>query len=258
MQPLYDALEFEPVRRESARQKVHFAIREAILAGKLKVGQRLAEIPLAKQFNVSRAVIREALQQLVHDGLVEQNAFKGSRVVQLSPEQVDEIVAARLLIEVEMVRLAKERMTQADKQALMDAAKRLQKAVHDPKLFAELDLAFHEKIWELAGNATLRNALLKITAPLFAMGSIMRYSKASGKVSPKMQVRAGSHATLAEVICKESTERAARAMRAHITENSALTREDLEEFLSRESKPQRRSSNPAVPSTPARRQKAAR
>lgn len=231
MQPLNEVIEFEPVRRESARQKVHFAVRQAILAGKLKIGQRLAEIPLAKQFKVSRAVIREALQQLARDGLVEQNAFKGSRVVHLSPAQVDEIVAARLLIEVEMVRKAKERMTQADKAGLISAAKSLQKAVHDPTLFAQLDLEFHDKIWELAGNETLRNVLLTITAPLFAMGSIMRHSKLSGSGPSKMHFRAGSHASLAQTICEGSMEDAVQAIREHITENSALTRVNLKEFL---------------------------
>lgn len=226
-----DRMTFEPVQRESTRQKVHGAIRRAILNGKLKTGQRLTEIPLAKEFQVSRAVIREALQQLAHDGLVEQSAYKGSQVVHLSPEQVDEIIAARMLIEPEVARLAKQRVTEADKRHLIELSKRLNAASDDPDLFAELDLAFHEKIWELSGNETLRKILLQITAPLFAMGSIMRYSRLLRGGSKRSQFRRGGHSAVVQKICEGSLEEVTNTLREHIGENWKLTRQHLEEYL---------------------------
>ena len=97
---------FQAVKRESTKDKVYLLIREAIFLGKLKTGQRIAEVPLAEEFSVSRAIVREALQRLSHEGLVEHNSFKGARVIHLSPTQVDEIVHVRLLLESDAVRLA--------------------------------------------------------------------------------------------------------------------------------------------------------
>jgi DNA-binding GntR family transcriptional regulator len=225
-----DRMTFEPVQRESTRQKVHGAIRRAILDGRLKTGQRLTEIPLAKEFQVSRAVIREALQQLAHDGLVEQSAYKGSQVVHLSPEQVDEIIAARMLIEPELARLARRRVTEADKRYLIELSKRLNAASDDPDLYTELDLAFHEKIWELSGNETLRKILLQITAPLFAMGSIMR-TRLLRAGTGRSQFKRGGHSAVVEKICEGSPEEVTNTLREHIGENWKLTRQHLEEYL---------------------------
>ncbi|MGH9839722.1 MAG: GntR family transcriptional regulator [Blastocatellia bacterium] len=93
---------FSHVKQESTRDKVYQAIKDAILAGRLELGERITEPILASEFYVSRAVIRESLQRLAHEGLVEQNSYKGTRVVQLSPEQIDEHLSARLLLETEV------------------------------------------------------------------------------------------------------------------------------------------------------------
>jgi len=70
---------FAPVHREATREKVCAAIRDAIVTGKLEIGQRLPELQLTRDFRVSRAVIREALQQLAYEGLVEQNINRAPR-----------------------------------------------------------------------------------------------------------------------------------------------------------------------------------
>src|SRR5262245_26392610 len=119
---------FAPVKRESTRDVVCAAIREAIFSGDLNVGQRLREVALAEQFGVSRPVIREAFQRLAHEGLVELNSFRGAQVVDLTPEQVDETLGVRLLLEPEAVRLAKKHLTDADKRTLGDIVKRMRRA----------------------------------------------------------------------------------------------------------------------------------
>lgn len=224
-------MKFEPVRRESTREKVYGAIREAILDGRLRLGQRLTEISLAKDFGVSRAIIREALQQLAHDGLVEQNAYKGSSVVSLSPEQVDEIIATRILLESEAARKAVAAMTPADVRVLQDLTRKIQEAAPDSDSVSELDLAFHEKIWELSGNNTLRKILLQITAPLFAMGSIMRHARPDGKRSAKPAFSRSSHGAVVDAMKSGDEARAAEAIQRHIGENWQLIRKHVEEFL---------------------------
>src|SRR5262245_46094736 len=111
MEPL-----FNQVKQESTRNKVYSVIREAIMSGRLEVGQRLTEVRVAKELHVSRAIVREALQQLAHEGLVEQNSYRGTHVVQLSAEEVDEILSIRTLLECRAVRRARKNLTSENKQ----------------------------------------------------------------------------------------------------------------------------------------------
>jgi DNA-binding transcriptional regulator YhcF (GntR family) len=106
------------VTKESTRDKVYSSLRNAILSGRLHCGERVKEIPLAEELGVSRAILREAMQQLVHEGLLESNSYRGARVIELRPEQIDEIVEARILLEGRAVRLAAERIHNAQREQL--------------------------------------------------------------------------------------------------------------------------------------------
>jgi DNA-binding GntR family transcriptional regulator len=225
---------FRQVRKESTTDRVYDSIREAILSGRLKSGERISEIPLSKEFEVSRAVIREALLRLAHDGFVEQNSYKGTRVILLTPEQVDEILRARVLIEVEVVREANRRLAPAEKKELRARARELSGLKSDPTAFAAKDLELHQRIWELSGNRTLAGVLRRITAPLFAMGTIVRHStiiRKSGVIAPL-----GEHVELVEKICDGTEEQAAEAIRLHIYGSWTSTRERLRSYLAQRRK----------------------
>ena len=223
---------FESIRKESTREKAYQAVRTAILSGKLKTGQRIAEIPLAADLGISRAIVREALQQLAHEGLVEQNSYRGTRVVRLSPRQIDETIQVRLLLEGEAVRLVHARLADAQRKELRAMARRIDAARDDPKRFVELDLALHEKIWLLSGNEVIWRVLRQILVPVFAMSVIMRTQ--SEKAVPAGNIRRVSHQRLADAICEGTLEEALEATRFHITENWKINRERLEKFLEAE------------------------
>jgi DNA-binding GntR family transcriptional regulator len=226
---------FSQVKQESTRDKVYQAIKDAILAGRLELGERITEPILASEFQVSRAVVREALQQLAHEGLVEQNSYKGTRVVQLSPEQIDEHLSARLLLETEIVRQAKEKLTDEDRKQLKAMARKLESVVNNPQLYAELDLRLHGRIWELSGNQTFQKLLEQVTTPLFAMGTITRYAAryaASDGRRAKSPARPSDHIKLIEAICDGMREEAIAAIQEHVTYNWRMTREKVEELLS--------------------------
>lgn len=225
---------FESIRKESTRDKAYQAVRNAILSGKLKTGHRIAEVPLASELGVSRAIVREALQQLAHEGLVDQNSYRGTRVVRLSPQQIDDTLQVRLLLETEAVRLAHERLSDTERKTLRAMARRLEAAVNDPKKFVELDLALHEKVWELSGNEIVYRVLRQITVPVFAMSVIMRMQ--SEKVDPGGNWKRGDHTQLVEAICEGTADEAAEAIRFHLTENWKATRDRLRRFLAIEEK----------------------
>jgi DNA-binding GntR family transcriptional regulator len=223
---------FAPVQRESTRDKVYLSLRQAILGGKLKTGQRLVEIPLAKELGVSRAVLREALQQLAHEGLIDQNGYKGTRVVMLTAVQVDEILSVRLLLETEAVRLAHGRLTETDKRELKLIARQMA-AETDFARFSQLDLQLHERLWSASGNTTIARLLLQVAAPLFAMSLLMR--SAENRTRTRQDQRRGDHIPLVVAICSGTEAEAVDAMRFHLTENRTAIRARLEAFLAVES-----------------------
>jgi DNA-binding GntR family transcriptional regulator len=221
---------FEEIEKESTRQKVYKALRSAILSGKLKTGQRLAEIPLASQFGVSRAIVREALQELSHHGLVELNSYRGARVVHLSLEEIDEILGVRILLETEVVRLTRARIDDAGRARLRAMAEELNRLRHETEAFPERDLALHRLIWDLSGNRTMAKLLLQAATPLFAMSTVMRTIRLRSS-GMEQEIRRGDHTDLVEAICSGTEEQAVEAMRHHLTENWLKFREELGRFL---------------------------
>jgi DNA-binding GntR family transcriptional regulator len=213
-----------PVQRESTRERVCTALRDAIYSGKLKLGQRLTELELTRELQVSRPVVREALQQLAHEGMIQLNSYRGAQVIDLTTEQIDEIVHLRLLLEAEAVRLAKARMSTGDKAELRKSAAQVEAARGRIEEFVPLDLAFHRTLWRLSSNETLYRHLVLMTAPIFAMGIVTRNSRLLAGDASTRRVP-GDHRTLANVICEGSEADAVEAIRNHIRENWSRTRE---------------------------------
>jgi DNA-binding GntR family transcriptional regulator len=93
-----------PIELTPLRVQIADRIRRAIVTGKMRPGTVLVETALAEQMNVSRAPIREAIQLLEADGLVETVAYKGKRVKPLTVRDVTEIYEMRQVYEVMAVR----------------------------------------------------------------------------------------------------------------------------------------------------------
>jgi DNA-binding GntR family transcriptional regulator len=131
------------------------ALRDAILDGRLKPGQRLKEIPLAERLGVSRGPIRDALRLLERDGLIEVIPNRGAVVPEVHALDVLEVYALRaslgsLALQKSML---EDRFPDDD---LERALKRLRTAVAhaDPRRAAEADLAYQSAI--IAGSGLLR------------------------------------------------------------------------------------------------------
>jgi DNA-binding GntR family transcriptional regulator len=93
-----------PIENLPLRMQIAARLRRAIISGRLVPGAVLVETALAEQMNVSRAPIREAIQILENDGLVETIAYKGKRVKPLTAREVEEIYGLREVFEVLAVR----------------------------------------------------------------------------------------------------------------------------------------------------------
>ncbi|MDO5337842.1 MAG: GntR family transcriptional regulator [Eubacteriales bacterium] len=87
------------VRKQSRSEEIAMNIREKIFSGELVAGMRLIEQDIAKEFGMSRGPVREALQELEHEGLVVSEVNKGSTIASLSGEDAYEIFYLRGTLE---------------------------------------------------------------------------------------------------------------------------------------------------------------
>lgn len=151
--------------------KVFAFVREQLLSGRLKAGDRLApERELASRLGVSRPVIREVLRALAAIGVIEIRHGFGSVVrrpdfaelgdlftmmLAQQAEVVEDVMEARIAIERQAIRLACTRATSADLASLGEALRRIERTVDDPVAGGEADFAFHAALTAAAHSPTL-------------------------------------------------------------------------------------------------------
>lgn len=109
-------LQMEDYQYLPLRDVVFRTLRQAILRGELKPGERLMEIRLANQLGVSRTPIREAIRMLELDGLVIMVPRKGAQVAQITEKDLNDVLEVRLGLEELAVKLACQRITESELQ----------------------------------------------------------------------------------------------------------------------------------------------
>jgi DNA-binding GntR family transcriptional regulator len=139
-----------------------------ILAGKYRPGDRLNESQIARELNISRIPVREALSQLQEQGLVQNRERRGMFVTNLGPEEVAQISSLRIILETEALRLARQRMTPHVIAQLEQLVNKMDAWKGTLLEAAALDLEFHRVIWKAAGNPYLERMLNSLMVPLFA------------------------------------------------------------------------------------------
>jgi DNA-binding GntR family transcriptional regulator len=152
----------------SLRTQVVKALSEGILTGKYRPGDRLNESQIARELNISRIPVREALSQLQEQGLVQNRERRGMFVTQMGPQEVEHMFCLRLLLEGEVVRLARTRMTADILQELEGIVAKMEAWDGDLLESAALDLQFHRTLSRASGNPYLERALNTLLVTLFA------------------------------------------------------------------------------------------
>jgi len=125
---------------------------------------------VARQLATGQSTVREALKELEYLGLVVKFPNRGSFVVKLSEEEVRQIYEVRSALESLAVKLAVQRRaphTVADLTRLLERMKETAR-VPDLNNFIDADFEFHRRLWRIAGNPYLEEALLRISVRQFA------------------------------------------------------------------------------------------
>jgi DNA-binding GntR family transcriptional regulator len=168
---------FSAVEVPTLKSKGVEILTEAIFSGKIKPGERLNESQLSRELKISRAPIREALQQLEEQGLVVNQARRGMFVVYLEPADVEKINSIRIILEAECLRLARKRLNAQSEGKLAQLLEKVELSeTAAPNMRVRLDFDFHKAIWAMSGNEYLERMLTGLSGPLFAH-SVLRIMK---------------------------------------------------------------------------------
>ncbi len=183
-----------------------------IITGELKPGSRLDEMALAKQFNVSRTPVREALMQLNASGLIQLRPRRGAVVAKIDLKAMLEMFEVMSELEGMCGRLAAKRASDNELEKLKNVHSKSQIAVdtHDLELYYELNVELHETIYLACRNdflvqqtTTLRNRLAAYRRGQLLSGNRINQSYAE-------------HGKIIEAITNRDEKLANELLRSHI------------------------------------------
>jgi len=194
------------------RDVVFKTLRQAILTGELKPGERLMEIHLANKLGVSRTPIREAIRQLELEGLVIMVPRKGAQVASITEKSMSDVLEVRLALDKLAVELASKRISYEQKEELHQALVDFENMVFSGNAseIAKADVAFHDKIFEATGNMRLGQMVNNLAEQMY------RYRFEYIKEESGHLRLIEEHKAIYEAIISGNVEAATKAISTHI------------------------------------------
>jgi DNA-binding GntR family transcriptional regulator len=201
------------------RQQIHLQIKAMLVSGELAPGELCSVYQLAELFGVSRTPVREALLQLVREGLLHAERNRGYRVVVSSPRDLDEISEVRLMLEVPaMAKVASLRPAPTDDFERARAIyERMAVAAKSKNLrrFVQADGEFHLHLISLAGNRRI-TALVSDLRDHMHLPGLQRLVESGG-----LEQSSEEHLQLLRALERGDAEAATDIARAHIKRTRA-------------------------------------
>ena len=153
-------LQYQPLN-----QQVYSRLQEMILDGTIRPGEQLDERTLATDLEVSRTPIREAIGQLLGEGIVEYRSNRRSYVREFTVKQVNDLFQVRSTLEALAIRLAMPKISQEIIDKIHHILEEVENALArgDLAAYSDADRHFHHTIVHLTGNETLITALERLS-----------------------------------------------------------------------------------------------
>ena len=203
------------VVRDSLRAQVADAVRAALVAGSMAPGEVYSAPQLAERFGVSVTPVREALLELVRDGLLVAVRNRGFRVAEYGDAELDATSEVRLLLEPAAAERASRRPA-AEREAAMaplrEAARQVVEAATAGDVVAHVraDRAFHAGLLDLGGNPVLTETVLRLR------DRSRLYGRADGVRRATLEQAAAEHFRLLDLVAAGDGVGARDAMAEHV------------------------------------------
>jgi DNA-binding GntR family transcriptional regulator len=201
------------VRFRTKQAYVYESLRGAILRGELAPGQRLVIDDLGRQLKVSAIPIREALQLLQSEGLVQSAPHVGATVSPISVDEIHEVFAIMEGLETVAVREAARQLDDAGAAGLTGLVSEMDGALdaRDYERWAELNIGLHRTIGHIARMPLLR----EMTDRVLSRWERLRRHYFQGVLVPRIEQAQAEHRVLIEAILRRDPDGAERIVRGH-------------------------------------------
>jgi DNA-binding GntR family transcriptional regulator len=206
------------IKKLSLTEEIAGELRQSILTGKLKPNTRLFEKELAEQLGVSRGPLREALRLLEGEGVIVSSTGRGSYVNSFSERKVAELYSIRIILEQEAARLAAKKADQEQLSALEQILHSMFQAAEDGDLnnVIDLDIQFHQKIWEIADHTYLQQILNGLSA------QIRSYVALQTNLYEDLAAGISNHKEILDSLMVRDGEGAANILRQHLDDAATV------------------------------------
>ncbi|MBT1073804.1 GntR family transcriptional regulator [Geobacter grbiciae] len=186
------------------REKILETIRDAIMTGALRPGEKVAEPDLAERFGISRTPIREAFRQLESEGYLTVIPRKGAVVTAFSPRDVEEFYAIKSILEGYAARRACEKLSSKDIERLRTINDRLRHMADDGdiKHFFRIHNDFHDLFLKAADNEKLYELITNLVR------KFQRLRYASLSLPGRMKISVQEHDKIIEAFLKRDPDKA--------------------------------------------------
>lgn len=194
------------------RDVVFNTLRQAIIKGELKPGERLLEIQLADKLGVSRTPIREAIRKLELEGLVTMIPRRGATVAGITRKHLQDVLEIRRALEQLATELACQRMCDDEVQTLQSLQSKFNDNIDtdDAFLLANIDEKFHDTIYQATHNERLVSMLENLREQMY------RYRLEYIKNRSKRDLLVKEHNQIIEAIKKKDSDVAKEIINSHI------------------------------------------
>jgi len=211
------------------RNVVADKMRAAILEGHYKPGEWLRQERLAQELGVSQMPVREALNELVNEGLIEHVPYRGARVIQFSVEDIDDLYEHRAFLEGRAAYFSAQVISERD----LTLLKKLQAGMEEndaPEAvlkYRELNRNFHKTIFTISKHEYLIRTLNQMWAafPTMLIGNYA--ATASHPLPARDDTDRQEHQAIMDALELHDASKAEQAMRDHIL----TTKQQLVSFL---------------------------
>ena len=207
------------------RDVVFNTLREAILKGDLKPGERLMELQLASKLGVSRTPIREAIRMLEQEGLAVTTPRKGAEVAKMTLKDIEDVLEIRDALDELAVRIACQKISDEQLKQLEDMKELFEKSTQtgNVKKIAEADVTFHDVIYEATGNPKLVTLLNNLREQVY------RYRVEYIKDPKNYPTLIAEHEAILESLKNRDVKNAVEAMHVHVANQAEAVKTVIQE-----------------------------
>ena len=207
------------------RDVVFNTLREAILKGELKPGERLMELQLAAKLGVSRTPIREAIRMLEQEGLAVTIPRKGAEVAKMTEKDMEDVLQIREALDELAAKIACEQISEEQLEELVATMHEFEESTKtdNVKKIAEADVKFHDIIYQSTGNPKPVNMLNNLREQMYRYR--VEYLKDENNYPTLMK----EHKDIVEGLVRKNKTQVTETMHQHVKNQAVAVKAMIQE-----------------------------